>query len=217
MRLMRKTAVLTTLFLALALGSAAHAAPSGKPNAVEARVVAAMQADLGRRFPTAADAERAGYVRYTNEDATGSISYANRHWQTPDPQHPSQLWYDTAGKLLGADLSVLKHDDVRPHRWGMAPARWSVFPAHIHYVAIDPATHEKQYDKDVSVEKFRAAGGDPAHPHAATLVKLGIVKSTDDVAIVFLFPAIWDISLWIRPNPDGAFADKNPLVTPTKP
>ena len=216
MRLMRRTVVLS-LFLAVALGAAAHAAPSGKPNAVEARVVAAMQADIGRRFPTAAEAEAAGYVRYTNQDETGAISYANRKWQSPDPQHPSQLWYDTSGKLLGADLSVLKHDDVRPHRFGMLPARWSVFPAHVHYVAIDPATHEKIYDKDVSVAKFRAAGGDPAHPQAETLVKLGLVKSADDIAIVFLFPDIWDISLWLRPNPNGAFADKNPLVVPTKP
>lgn len=54
------------------------------------------------RFPHASDAEKAGYVRYTNEDNTGSISYANFSW-TSDPTHPSQLWYDKSGNLLGAD------------------------------------------------------------------------------------------------------------------
>ncbi len=58
---------------------------TGPTSASEASFVKAIQADLNKRFPTAADAEKAGYVRYTGEDDTGAISYADMHWQSADP------------------------------------------------------------------------------------------------------------------------------------
>ncbi len=44
---------------------------------------------------------------------------------------------------------------------------------------------------------------------------MGIAKNVADVKRVFLFPSLWDLIVWIKPNPNGAFADKNPLVTPS--
>jgi len=190
------------------MGPTAH----GPPNTAEAAFVKSIQADLMHRFPTAADAEKAGYVRYTNEDDTGAISYANRQWDSRDAKHPSQLWYDTSGKLLGADFSVPATSKERPHLWGIGPGRWTQFDAHVHYVARDPQTGKMLYDKYVTNDKFKAAGGDPENPQAATLVKLGRVTSPKDIMTVFLFPDIWDLIVWVKPNPSGAFADKNPLV-----
>jgi hypothetical protein len=66
---------------------------------------------------------KAGYVRYTGVDDTGAISYADRHWQSGDTKHPSQLWYDKSGHLLGADFSMLKTGDVRPTMFGVNPGR----------------------------------------------------------------------------------------------
>jgi hypothetical protein len=187
----------------------------GPPNAAEAAFVKSIQADLMKRFPTAADAEKAGYIRYTNEDETGAISYANRQWNSHDAKHPSQLWYDTSGKLLGADFSVPMTSKERPHLWGIDPGRWTMFGAHMHYVARDPKTGKMLYDQDTSIAKFKAAGGDPDHPQAQTLVKLGRVSSANDVTALFLFPSIWDLIVWVKPNPAGAFTDKNPLVHPS--
>src|SRR5215472_8748065 len=79
----------------------------GPENATEKTFVSQIQAYLMQHYATAADAEKAGYVRYTGEDDTGAISYANQQWQSTDVQHPSQLWYDKNGLLLGADYSVL--------------------------------------------------------------------------------------------------------------
>jgi hypothetical protein len=45
-------------------------------------------------------------------------------------------------------------------------------------------------------------------------VKLGKVSSPADVATIFFFPTLWDLIVWVKPNPNGAFADKNPTVTP---
>jgi hypothetical protein len=187
---------------------------SGLPNTAEALFVKSIQADLNARFPTPADAEKAGYVRYTNEDDTGAISYANMAWTSTDSKHPSQLWYDKTGKLLlGADFSV-PYTAARPHLFGVQPGRWGEFGEHVHYVAKDPATGKLLYDKYVLVPKFDKAGGDAKHPAAATLVKLHLVKNASDVVTIFNFPDIWDLTVWVKANPNGAFADKNPLVKP---
>lgn len=187
---------------------------SGAASAPEKAFISGIQADLNARFPTAADAEKAGYVRYTGEDETGAISYANMQWTSSDAKHPSQLWYDTSGKLLGADFSV-PAGASRPTLWGINPGRWYEFDGHMHWVTKDASTGAYTYDLWVPTDKFVAAGGDAAHPNADTLVKMGKVKAAGDVTTVFEFPSIWDLIVWVKPNPNGAFAEKNPNVHPT--
>ncbi|PZR58912.1 MAG: hypothetical protein DLM50_02425 [Candidatus Meridianibacter frigidus] len=195
---------------------AAAEAPSGQPAPSEVKFIQSVQADLIHRFPTADDAQRAGYLRFTDEDETGSISYANRHWAS-DLRHPSQLWYDVHGKLLGADFSILKGTSpTPPHLWGINPKRWLPFRRpHVHYILKNPDGTLK-YGLAVSGGKFAAAGGDVTKPDAATLLKMGAVKDDSAVQTVFEFPALWDLQVWVRPNPLGAFAEKNPNVTPSK-
>ena len=197
------------------LSLADQAATSPKPQGSEVAFVNAVQKDLNGRFATTADAEKAGYFRYTNEDKTGSISYANLEWTSADQQHPSQLWYDVHGKLLGADFSQPRKSttDDPPKIWGVIPARWDSFRAHVHYVLAD-ANGKETYGA-TSVAKFTAAGGNVNAPKADTLVKMGITKDASAVKHVFLFPAIWDLQVWVMPNPNGAFAEMNPLVHPS--
>lgn len=187
---------------------------TGPMSAAEKAFVASIQADLPARFPTAADAEKAGYVRYTGEDSTGAISYANRQWQSADAKHPSQLWYDKNGQLLGADFSQLKTGNTPPHLWGINPGRWWEFDRHMHWVTKDPVTGKMTYDLYGADDDWIAAGGSLTDPDAATLVKLGKVKDAGEVVTVFNFPAVWDLIVWVKPNPKGAFAESNPLVKP---
>jgi hypothetical protein len=171
--------------------------------------------DLTKRFPTTAAAEKAGFKRYTNEDDTGAISYANQQWSSADPKHPSQLWYDAKGRLIGADFSVLQSSSAgAPSLWGVESSRWQQIPDHVHF-ALKSADGTLSYGHAIRATKYAAAGGDPAHPTAEGLVKAGAAKSAGDVALVFDFPAIWDMTVWLLPNPSGAFADKNPNVTPS--
>jgi hypothetical protein len=187
----------------------------GPLNATEKSFVSSISRDLMARYPTAADAEKAGYIRYTSEDETGAISYANLQWQSNDIRHPSQLWYDKNGLLLGADYSVLlTNSPARPRLWGINPGRWVEFDGHIHWIAKNPKSSELTYDQWMPDKKFSAAGGDPEHPAAATLVAMKKVTAADQVVTVFHFPSIWDLIVWVKPNPNGAFADKNPLVKP---
>jgi hypothetical protein len=201
--------------LVLTLGAApTPPSPPPQPQGPEVAFVAGISKDLNARFPTPADAIKAGYFRYTNEDDTGAISYANLQWQSGDPEHPSQLWYSVSGKLLGADFSVLQSNSPKPPQlWGVNPQRWVDFHAHVHYVLAD-ASGKETYGA-VHVKDFVAAGGDPNNPSADTLVKMGKAKDAASVKHVFLFPHIWDLIVWVTPNPDGAFADKNPLIKPS--
>ena len=182
----------------------------GPLSASERQFVKSIRADLMKRFPTAADAEKAGYVRYTNEDDTGAISYANLHWTSADIRHPSQLWYDKNGKLLGADFSVQTDSNARPALFGVNPGRWVEFDDHIHWVGRQNG--KLTYDNYVMAAKFKAAGGDPAHPAAADLVRMKKAPDAASVVTVFDMPRMWDLIVWVVPNPKGAFAEKNPLV-----
>ncbi|MGA8535609.1 MAG: hypothetical protein WB615_15985 [Candidatus Tumulicola sp.] len=215
---MKLAATLILLFALTAPAAALadqNATYFGSTTSAENAFVASIQADLMKRYPTAADAEKAGYVRYTEEDDTGAISYANMQWQSADIRHPSQLWYDKSGQLLGADYSVLvSTPSSRPALWGINPGRWVEFDGHIHWVTKDPATGKFTYDQWAWDKKFAAAGGDLNHPSAQTLVAMHRVPDASRVITIFHFPAIWDLIVWVKPNPSGAFADKNPSVKP---
>jgi hypothetical protein len=213
----KSAAVACAFVAALASSALADENPTytGPLSPSETKFVTAMQADLNKRFPTAADAEKAGYFRYTAEDDTGAISYANLQWQSPDAKHPSQLWYDVNGALLGADFSILKSVSAqRPQVWGINPGRWYEFDGHIHWIGRD-ASGKLTWDNWMPNPKFAAGGGNPSDPQVATLVSMGKVKAANDVVKLFEFPSLWDLIVWVKPNPNGAFAEKNPLVHPS--
>ena len=212
-RIVALAAVVAFATLCIGANAATTTAPklSPQPQASEKAFVSAMQADLTKRFPNPAAAEAAGYFRYTNEDDTGAISYANLQW-TSDATHPSQLWFDVNGKLLGADFSQ-PDAPTAPKLWGILPARWDHFRPHVHYVYTDNGA--MVYGHATSIKKFTAAGGNLAAPTGDTFVKLGLVKDPAQVTHAFVFPAIWDLIVWVKPNPNGAFADKNPNVIPS--
>lgn len=204
-----------------ALAAATQPKLPDKPLPAEVAFVQQVTTDLNARFATPADAEKAGYFRYTNEDKTGAISYANLQWNSAaDPAHPqpSQLWYDAKGRLLGADFSVPLTSDnstAAPKLWGLDPGRWFKFKhAHVHYVL--QGTTDAAYGHAVSAADFTKNGGSLDNPTAAALVKMQKVKSADQVVKVFDFPAQWDVEVWVTPNPKGAFAEVNPLVKPSK-
>jgi hypothetical protein len=224
---------LIAVCMVLATVAAMHAAPTATPaptpappeSTTETQFVSTVTTDLQSRFATTAQAKAAGYFQYTLEDQTGAISWVNTSsWQS-DQTHPSQLWYDVNGRLIGADFSVLQSGSPsRPSVWGISPSRWLDFsPAHVHFAISTPSG--LQFG-GVGGKTLGKVGGSLAHPTAADIVKvstlsrwkvLGIPKpkSAADVAFVFPFPALWDLQVWLVPNPLGAFAEHNPNVVPS--
>jgi hypothetical protein len=232
---MKKSAIFATFIVSTILvASAARAAgptPSPAPtaapaeSAAEKQFVASATADLQARFATTAQATAAGYFRYTDEDQTGAISWVNtKNWQS-DPTHPSQLWYDVRGRLIGADWSVLQSNSAaRPQVWGVSPARWIDFsPAHVHFAI---RTASRLAYAGVGGKTMAMVGGSVANPTAADVYKvtqlprwkarkLPVAQGVNDIAFVFPFPAVWDLQVWLVPNPLGAFAEHNPNVIPS--
>ncbi len=191
-----------------AIVSAAPPQPASVANATEQRFIAARAHELRERFPTTAAAEGGGYFRYTDEDPAGIIAYANLHWQS-DEHHPSQLWYDERGRLIGADFSRYVTDRARrPRLWGLSADRWTHFIEHVHFGV---RSGRYRYGA-VYIDRYREAGGDPRHPTAHPIVRLHFAANAHDVRFVFYFPELWVASVWLVPNPLGPFADTNPNV-----
>jgi hypothetical protein len=209
---------LNSLFLlsALAGGTGAYAAEvpsySGPESAAEQRFVTLVRQDVAVRFPTVADAERAGYKRYTPEDGTGAISYANGHWDSSKNRQPSQLWYDRHGRLLGADFSVPTSKSGSPNVWGVNPGRWIILPDHVHIVTrwADGSMHFG----GILTTTLAKAGIAPQALTPHVLEKIGRVRDAKTVILILRFPRIYDLQVWIAPNPNGAFSMTNPAVKP---
>jgi hypothetical protein len=204
---------------------AAAPTPAPRESASEMQFVSAASKDLQSRFGTTAQARAGGYFQYTPEDVTGAISWVNTSNWTSDPKHPSQLWYDVKGHLIGADFSVYESaSPKRPDLWGVSPSRWQDFsPAHVHFAIKSSSGLNFGY---ALPSWMKAIGGSLAQPTKADVVKLGTLKqwksfgfppakTTSDVAFVFPFPAVWDLQVWLVPNPLGAFAEHNPNVKPS--
>jgi hypothetical protein len=213
------------LCAALALSPAAAAAQTSLPAAApsqapltraERAFYAAASSTLPKLYPNPAAAEKAGWFRFNNEDDTGAISYINvKYFNTPDAQHPQELWYDVHGRLLGGDFSqTVASAPHGPTLFGISRSRFHKIPLHVHY-GIKHADGTVEYGVFVRAAEFRAAGLDPLLPTAADLVKLGKVKSVRDVAFVFADLNNWDAEMWLIPNPAGQFADANPNVKPS--
>ena len=184
-----------------------------KPNAAEAKFVAAATHYLAPRYSTPEAAEAAGYVRYTAEDQDGIITYTNLKWFADDPRHPTQLWYDVHGRFLGADYPLRVSDrSRRPRVWGLQPGRWSHFISHIHYVVVKDGKTEY---RSMLNDDYQANGGDPANPSAQPIVRAGYAKQPSDVKLIFQLPEMWIASTWLVPNPNGAFAESDSLVHAT--
>jgi hypothetical protein len=172
----------------------------GPLSASEAAFVQGVRRDLTARFPHASEAIAAGYVRYTSPDDTGAISYANQHWNS-DPTHPSQLFYDTNGNLMGGDFSVPRpNGEPRPQLWGVDPCRWFEFNGHVHYVVHDPSNGKTYYDQWIWNNDFVADGGSLSSPSADTIVKIGRVPNASYVVAIFEMPTIWDLIVWVTPH-----------------
>jgi len=204
---MKALAAVAALATLIVVGAAARADEQptckGPLSPSEAQFVANVTKDLTARFPNVADALKAGYVRYTAPDDTGAISYANRQWNA-DPTHPSQLWYDQNGNLMGADFSVPRpNQEPRPQVWGIQPCRWFEFNGHVHYVVKEPDTGKMVYDQWIWNKDFTAAGGSVSNPSADTVVKMERVPSANYIATIFEFPTQWDLIVWLKPHSAG--------------
>jgi len=194
------------------------AAPA--PSAAESAFLAKIMRDLPQRYPNPPAAIRAGYVRFTNEDRTGAISYVNiKAWNTSDPDVPAQLWYDVNGRLIGADYSQRRNPDASPAPappalFGISPSRFFTIGAHVHFVTCDKASgkvrvRQSRRRQEVRGDRRRRAS-DGRRPRESRRRD----RRVDGQRGVLVSRDLRRLDM-VVPNPLGQFADKNPNVVPS--
>lgn len=184
-------------------GCAGHAPPSPS----EQKFVSNASALLIAEFPTRAAAERAGYMALADKlDSDNTYDLSDMEFRDIPLARPNFLWFDRHGKLVGTDYEFPKSLYPKPPTvFPVDEARWTSIDEHVHlaYMLDGKIVFAEHPAKDnlrkavIAVSDLRADG---FLPDGATL------------RWAMYHPAAWDLAFWLVPNPNGAFADDDPLV-----
>ena len=185
------------------------AAPkSGQPSAREAAFIARVSKALHARYPTAAEAQTAGYMRMTPVGKDGTSIFFNHRFSGMDALHPNFLWYDRRGKLMGLDYEYPVNSwrsPPGPDVYPVSPSRWTTVGEHVHFAYRTPAGTIRMRGTRVRPNLKGTIG-------AAQLRADGLLPSGATFLWAYYHPKCWDLGFWLVRNPSGAFADLNPLV-----
>jgi hypothetical protein len=197
------------LNLSAATDPAHAAALSAKPNAAEATFIAHSTATFMAQYATADMAVRRGFYQMTPLEKDGTSIYFNDTYKDVDALHPNFLWYDRHGKLVGLDFEVAVSAWPKPPGAAMYPvqaARWTIIPPHLHFAYKTPSG--KVVMRGARIPKGITGGPITAGQlRAAKLLPAGTT-----LVWAHFHPKTWDLGFWLVPNPNGAFADLDPLV-----
>jgi hypothetical protein len=189
----------------------ASSTPVPKPDAEEAAFIADVTKVLQDRYATTGAAEAAGYFQMTRLEDDGTVIWFNGKWDEDVSKYdPNFLWYDKNGKLVGLDYQYRFGTNPKPPGPGVypvMPSRWSTIDAHMHFAYTLP---------DGTVKRRGAAllPGETDDPTAAQLRAAKLLPANAKLLWAHYHPKSWDLGFWLVPNPNGAFADLNPLVKP---
>lgn len=207
---MHRSAVLFVI-LSFALVGAANATATSSPlTGDEKAFVATASSQLQGRYPNTATAKSGGYsLLYDTIDSDNTYNWTNFDFTHVAPGRPNFLWYDRQGHLAGADWELPKSEyPAVPHlaAYPVQSTRWVLIREHVHfaytltgksYYGVAKAAPGLRQDH-ITADQLRASGA--KLPIGATLLW------------AMYHPAVWDLAMWLVPNPSGAFAEKNPNV-----
>lgn len=198
------------LILSFGLIPAALAATSPPLTGTEKAFVAKTSAALDARYANEATAKSDGYSLLTGGiDPDNTYNLTNFDFTNVAPDHPNFLWYDRHGHIAGADWELPKSKYPTVPRLAVYPvqsARWVAIPEHVHFAyTMDGKTY---YGVTRATPALRQA-----HITAQQL-RANKAKLPPKATLVWAMyhPAVWDLAMWIVPNPRGPFAELNPNV-----
>ena len=189
---------------------AAKSTPAPTPAPAEAAFIADVTRTLQAKYPTTAAATTAGYYQMTRLEDDGTAIWFNNKWDANVSKYaPNFLWYDKNGKLVGLDYQYTVSANPKPpaSAYPVKASRWSTIPPHMHFA----------YKLPNGTVKRRGAmllKGETADPTAAQLKAAKLLPANASLMWAHYHPKSWDLGFWLVPNPNGAFADLNPLVKP---
>lgn len=188
----------------------ATATMAPKPTAAEAAFVGSVARGLQAKYPTDQAALKAGYYRTTRLEPDGTIIYFNNAWN-PTKLQPNFLWYDKNGKLVGLDYQYLLSAYPNPpgqNVYPVAASRWTTIDPHIHYGYRLP-------DGTIKWKGYKMLPGMRGNRLTeAELRTAKLLPTNAKLLWTYVHPKSWDLGFWLVPNPNGAFADRNPNVKP---
>jgi hypothetical protein len=179
------------------------------PSAAEAKYIASVSQSLEASYPTVAAATSHGYMQMTKLETDGTMIFATMKYDGIDSTHPNFLWYDRNGKLVGLDYEYPVSAWPKPPgstTYPVAASRWVTIHQHVHFayrIGNGPVVRRgaravpNLMGKTITAAELTADG---LLPKGATLVWADF------------HPTCWDLGFWTVPNPNGAFADLDPLV-----
>ena len=189
----------------------ASATPAPTPNPGEAAFIASVTSTLQQRLATTAQAQTAGYYQMTRMEKDGTIIWFNDDWgKGVSKDTPNFLWFDQAGKLVGLDYEYAVSDYPQhpaADAYPVMPSRWTTIDAHMHFAYKLP-------DGKIVRRGAEALKGVTTDPTAAQLTAAKLLPAGATLLWAHYHPKAWDLGFWTVPNPNGAFADLNPLVKP---
>ncbi len=189
----------------------ATSTPPPTPNPAEAGFIADVTKVLQERYPTTGAAQAAGYFQMTRLEDDGTVIWFNGKWDDEVGKYdPNFLWYDKNGKLVGLDYQYRVSAYVKPPgpgSYSVMASRWTTIDAHIHFAYKLP-------DGTVKRRGAELLPGETGDPTAAELTAAKLLPAKATLLWAHYHPKSWDLGFWLVPNPNGAFADLNPLVKP---
>lgn len=188
---------------------AAAAAAQSKPDDTEATFIAGVQQKMLEKYPTAAVAVRAGFFQMTGVDEDATAVYFDHSFRGVDPAHPNFLWFDRHGQLVGLDYEVPVELHPRPpghSAFPVQPGRWTTVRAHVHFAYRVGGGPVQMRGARVH-DNLTGASISAAQLHADGLLPAGA-----RLLWAYYHPTCWDLDFWLIPNPNGPFAQRNPLV-----
>jgi hypothetical protein len=204
--------VLASAFVGSQLTSASADKLPPKPNAAEASYIATVTKALQAKYPTAHTAVAGGYYQMTRLGRDGTSIWFNDKWDNDVSKfEPNFLWYDKNGKLVGLDYQYLTSSHPKPPGKDIYPvmgSRWTTIPAHMHFAYKLPDGTIKRRGAEL-VPKLHSE-----MPTAAELRAAKLLPAKATLLWAHVHPKSWDLGFWLVPNPNGVFADLNPLVKP---
>ena len=177
------------------------------PNPSEQTFVAKVSALLNAEYPTRVAAERAGYMALSDKlDSDNTYNLSDMQFTNVTLAHPNFLWFDRTGKLVGTDYEFPKSLYSKPPAaFSVDASRWTSIDEHVHLAySLDGKTVYAEHPVKDNLRKPVIAASD--------LRADGLLPDGATLTWATYHPAAWDLAIWVVPNPEGAFADDNPLV-----
>ena len=190
----------------VAEASRVHASPHASSR--ERQFIDSVRSSLEARYPTTGQAVRAGYFDITGIDEDGTAVYFNPHIRRVDAVHPNFLWYDKRGRLVGLDYEFTKSQYPKPPSadFPVSPGRWTTVKEHVHF-------NYRVGHGPIRMGMSHVRPNLRANPITAAELRADhLLPPNAHLVWAYAHPTNWDLGFWLVPNPNGAFAEKNPNV-----